>query len=94
MCDQDAISWISAIFPLSIYLHTNVSSCSLHASVSPEGTNLSSALRSDYNSKLFNGLELVMLVDILVFRFFLRNSALETVGWLGFFFLQVHISQG
>ena len=45
--------------------------------------------RSDYNSKLFNGLELVMLVDILVFRFFLRSSALETVGWLGFFFLQV-----
>lgn len=30
-----------------------------------------------------------MLVDILVFRFFLKNSALETVGWLGFFFLQV-----
>jgi len=30
-----------------------------------------------------------MLVDILVFRFFLRSSALETVGWLGFFFLQV-----
>ena len=47
--------------------------------------------RSDYNSKLFNGLELVMLVDILVFRFFLRSSALETVGWLGFFFLQVRL---
>jgi len=46
--------------------------------------------RSDYNSKLFNGLELVMLVDILVFRFFLRSSALETVGWLGFFFLQIY----
>ena len=30
-----------------------------------------------------------MLVDILVFRFFLKSSALETLGWLGFFFLQV-----
>lgn len=44
--------------------------------------------RRDYNDKLFNGLELVMLVDILVFRFFLKSSALETLGWLGFFFLQ------
>ena len=45
--------------------------------------------KRDYNDKLYNGLVLVMLVDILVFRFFLRSSALETLGWLGFIYLQV-----
>ena len=43
----------------------------------------------DYNDKLFNGLVLLLLVDILVFRFVFKSSLLETVGWILFVFLQV-----
>lgn len=44
----------------------------------------------DYNDKLFNGLVLLLLVDILVFRFVIKSSLLETVGWILFVFLQVY----
>lgn len=43
----------------------------------------------DYNDKLFNGLLGLTFLDIVVFRFVIRISLMETVGWLGFAFLQV-----
>jgi hypothetical protein len=45
--------------------------------------------KQDYNDKLFNGLVMVMLVDILIFRFIIKLGVMETLGWLGFIFLQV-----
>lgn len=46
--------------------------------------------RRDYNDKLFNGLVVFALADILLFRFVIRVSLAETVGWVGFVFLQVY----
>ena len=43
----------------------------------------------DYNDKLFNGLLGLTFLDIVLFRFVIRISLMETVGWLGFAFLQV-----
>ncbi|MCJ1422123.1 hypothetical protein MMC29_000002 [Sticta canariensis] len=43
----------------------------------------------DYNDKLFNGLLGVTFLDIVIFRFVIRISLMETLGWLGFAFLQV-----
>lgn len=43
----------------------------------------------DYNDRIFNGLVIISLADILAFRFLLRISALETLGWIAFAFLQV-----
>ena len=45
--------------------------------------------KHDYNDKLYNGLVLLLLVDILVFRFVIKFSILETLGWVVFLFLQV-----
>ena len=42
----------------------------------------------DYNDRIFNGLVIASLADILVFRFLVRISLLETVGWVAFAFLQ------
>ena len=44
----------------------------------------------DYNDKLFNGLLGITFLDILVFRFVVKVSLMETLGWLAFAFLQVH----
>lgn len=43
----------------------------------------------DYNDRLFNGLVIASLVLILLFRFVIQISLLETLGWLAFAFLQV-----
>ena len=43
----------------------------------------------DYNDRLFNGLVIASLAEILLFRFVIRSSLLETLGWLAFAFLQV-----
>ena len=45
--------------------------------------------RQDYNDKLFNGLILVLFVDIVVSRFLLKSNLLESIGWILFIFLQV-----
>jgi hypothetical protein len=45
--------------------------------------------RHDYNDKLLNGLVFAMLAAILLFRFVIRVSLLETGAWVGFIFLQV-----
>lgn len=45
--------------------------------------------KHDYNDRLYNGLVLLLLVDILVFRFVIKFSLLETLGWVVFLFLQV-----
>ena len=45
--------------------------------------------KHDYNDKLYNGLVLLLLVDILMFRFVIKFSALESLGWVVFLFLQV-----
>lgn len=45
----------------------------------------------DYNDRIFNGLVIASLADILVFRFLVRISLLETVGWVAFAFLQARI---
>lgn len=45
----------------------------------------------DYNDKLFNGLVLLLLVDIIVFRFLVRVTLLETIGWALFVFLQARL---
>ena len=42
----------------------------------------------DYNDRIFNGLVIACLADILVFRFLVRVSLMETVGWVAFAFLQ------
>ncbi|KAK9810109.1 hypothetical protein WJX72_005008 [[Myrmecia] bisecta] len=44
----------------------------------------------DYNDKLFNGLVVLMLIDIMVFRFLVKISIMETLGWVAFVFLQVY----
>lgn len=44
----------------------------------------------DYNDKLFNGLVIMALADILIFRFVVKLSIMETIGWLLFVFLQVY----
>mmetsp|Transcript_7092 Transcript_7092/g.20767 ORF Transcript_7092/g.20767 Transcript_7092/m.20767 type:complete len:616 (-) Transcript_7092:489-2336(-) len=44
----------------------------------------------DYNDKIFNGLVIFALADILIFRFIIRISIAETAGWIGFVFLQVY----
>ncbi|KAK9868066.1 hypothetical protein WJX84_001038 [Apatococcus fuscideae] len=46
--------------------------------------------RQDYNDKLFNGLILVLLLDIVVSRFLLKSNLLESIGWILFVFLQVY----
>lgn len=46
--------------------------------------------KHDYNDKLYNGLVLLLLVDILTFRFVIKFSILESLGWVVFLFLQVH----
>ena len=43
----------------------------------------------DYNDRLFNGLVIASLAEILLFRFVIRSSLLETLGWFAFAFLQV-----
>ena len=45
----------------------------------------------DYNDRLFNGLVIASLAVILLFRFVIRVSLLETLGWVAFAFLQVGI---
>ena len=45
--------------------------------------------KHDYNDKLYNGLVLLLLVDILMFRFVIKFSVLESLGWVVFLFLQV-----
>ena len=45
--------------------------------------------RHDYNDKLLSGLIFITLADILLFRFIIRVSLMESVGWVGFVFLQV-----
>ena len=45
--------------------------------------------KHDYNDRLYNGLVLLLLVDILMFRFVIKFSLLETLGWVVFLFLQV-----
>lgn len=45
--------------------------------------------KHDYNDKLYNGLVLLLLVDILTFRFVIKFSILESLGWVVFLFLQV-----
>ena len=45
--------------------------------------------KHDYNDKLYNGLVLLLLVDILMFRFVIKFSILESLGWVVFLFLQV-----
>ncbi|DBA92145.1 TPA: hypothetical protein ACH3X1_015866 [Trebouxia sp. C0004] len=47
--------------------------------------------KHDYNDKLYNGLVLLLLVDILMFRFVIKFSILEFVGWIVFLFLQVSL---
>ncbi len=49
--------------------------------------------RRDYNDKLFNGLVVFALADILLFRFVVRISLAETAGWIGFVFLQARLLQ-
>ncbi|KAK9810969.1 hypothetical protein WJX73_001870 [Symbiochloris irregularis] len=44
----------------------------------------------DYNDKLFNGLLGLTFIDIVVFRFVVKISLMETIGWLGFAFLQIY----
>lgn len=46
--------------------------------------------KHDYNDKLYNGLVLLLLVDILMFRFVIKFSVLESLGWVVFLFLQVY----
>lgn len=46
----------------------------------------------DYNDRIFNGLVIACLADILVFRFLVRISLMETVGWVAFAFLQARSS--
>ena len=48
--------------------------------------------KHDYNDKLYNGLVLLLLVDILMFRFVIKFSILESLGWVVFLFLQVRSS--
>ena len=43
----------------------------------------------DYNDRLLNGLVIASLAFILLFRFIIKSSLLETLGWLAFAFLQV-----
>ena len=43
----------------------------------------------DYNDRLLNGLVIASLAVILLFRFVIRISLLETLGWVAFAFLQV-----
>ena len=43
---------------------------------------------ADYNSRLFNGLVVISLAVIVVFRFAIRQRALESAGWAAFIFLQ------
>ena len=43
----------------------------------------------DYNDRLLNGLVIASLAFILLFRFVIKSSLLETLGWLAFAFLQV-----
>ena len=45
----------------------------------------------DYNDRLFNGLVIASLAVILLFRFVIRISLLETLGWVAFAFLQVGV---
>ena len=45
----------------------------------------------DYNDRLFNGLVIASLAVILLFRFVIRISLLETLGWVAFAFLQVYV---
>ena len=45
--------------------------------------------RHDYNDKLLSGLIFMSLAAILLFRFVIRVSLLETGGWVAFVFLQV-----
>lgn len=49
-----------------------------------------SRFRRDYNDKIFNGLVIISLVDIVVFRFVFRVNVVETAGWAAFVFLQVY----
>lgn len=49
--------------------------------------------KHDYNDKLYNGLVLLLLVDILMFRFVIKFSILESLGWVVFLFLQVRLAE-
>lgn len=49
--------------------------------------------KHDYNDKLYNGLVLLLLVDILMFRFVIKFSILESLGWVVFLFLQVDLAE-
>ena len=49
--------------------------------------------KHDYNDKLYNGLVLLLLVDILMFRFVIKFSILESLGWVIFLFLQVRSAE-
>lgn len=49
-----------------------------------------SRFRRDYNDKILNGLIIISLIDIVLFRFVFRIHLLETVGWAAFVFLQVY----
>ena len=50
----------------------------------------SSRFNRDYNDRLLNGLVLVSLAAIVVFRFAVRWTLGESVGWAAFLFLQVY----
>ena len=47
--------------------------------------------RHDNNDKLLSGLIFMSLAAILLFRFAIRVSILETVGWVAFIFLQARL---
>lgn len=44
----------------------------------------------DYNDKLYNGLVILSVAAIVIFRFVIRWSLGETGGWIGFVFLQIY----
>lgn len=46
--------------------------------------------KRDYNDKIFNGLVILTLADVVIFRFIVRITFVETAGWVGFIFLQVY----
>lgn len=44
----------------------------------------------DYNDKLYNGLVILSVAVIVIFRFIVRWSLAETGGWIAFIFLQIY----
>jgi Guanylate-binding protein, N-terminal domain len=50
----------------------------------------SSRFNRDYNERLYNGLVLMAVAAIVIFRFVVRWSLGETAGWAAFLFLQLY----